>query len=243
MSDSILIIALYKFVDLPDYRELQDPLLEICVQHQIKGTFLLALEGINGTISGEPKAVQAIVDYLRLDARLADITYKTACAKEHPFSRMKVRLRDEIVTLGIPAIKPGEQTGIAIAPEAWNTLISDPGVLVIDTRNTYETELGSFQGAIDPKTASFSDFPDYVANQLSEHKNKKIAMFCTGGIRCEKASAYLLANGFPEVYQLEGGILNYLEKVPQENSLWQGECFVFDDRRMVDHNLAQVQEV
>jgi len=237
MNNQIMIIALYKFVELPDYCEMKEPLLALCLQHNIKGTILLAKEGINGTISGARDDIQRIVDYLYAEPRFADITYKTSFANEQPFSRMKVRPRKEIVTLGIPDIKPELQTGIEVVPENWNELISDSEVIVIDTRNTYETELGTFQGAVDPKTESFRDFPHYVEQQLSEYKDKKIAMFCTGGIRCEKASAYLLANGFSEVYQLQGGILNYLAKIPKENSLWQGECFVFDDRIVLDHNL------
>jgi len=237
MNKAVTIIAFYKFVELANIEELQVALLDLCQQQDIKGTILLAEEGINGTISGTHFAISAVLTYLQADHRFADVVAKFSYADLQPFGRLKVRIKKEIVTLCLPEIKPSQQTGVAVPPEQWNALLNDPDVLLIDTRNTYETTLGMFQGAVDPQTESFREFPAYVAQQLSAYKNKKVAMYCTGGIRCEKASSYLLAEGFNEVYQLEGGILNYLEKIPQAQSLWQGDCFVFDERVAVDHEL------
>lgn len=234
----IVVAALYKFASLPDYKDVQPGLLALCNAQHIKGTLLLAEEGINGTVAGSRAAIDALLAYLRQDARLSDIEHKESFTDEMPFYRMKVRLKKEIVTLGVPGIDPNKSVGTYVKPEDWNALISDPEVVVIDTRNDYEYGIGTFKGAIDPETTTFRQFPDYVKNNLDPARNKKVAMFCTGGIRCEKASAYMLSQGFPEVYHLEGGILKYLETVPPEESLWQGECFVFDERVALDHGVV-----
>lgn len=233
-----LTAALYKFVSLPDYKALQAPILAACVVNHIKGTLLLAEEGINGTIAGLPEDIHKVLNYLRQDPRLADLEHKESYADEHPFYRMKVKLKKEIVTLGVPGVSPTKQVGTYVKPEDWNALISDPDVILIDTRNDYEVDIGTFKGAVDPKTTTFREFPEYVAKNLDKTKHKKVAMFCTGGIRCEKASSYMMDQGFEEVYHLQGGILKYLETVPEAESLWQGECFVFDQRVAVKHNLA-----
>ncbi len=236
-----LTAALYKFVSLPNYAALQAPILAACELHAIKGTILLASEGINGTIAGVPEDIIAVLHFLRTDAmfenRFADLEHKESFANEHPFYRMKVKLKKEIVTLGVAGVSPTKQVGNYVKAEDWNALISDPDVILIDTRNDYEVDIGTFKGAIDPKTTTFREFPAYVANHLDKTKHKKVAMFCTGGIRCEKASSYMLEQGFEEVYHLQGGILKYLETVPEQTSLWQGECFVFDQRVAVKHNL------
>ncbi|MEY3333429.1 MAG: hypothetical protein RLZZ176_1729 [Cyanobacteriota bacterium] len=233
----IVVAALYKFVSLPDYRELQAPLLSFCRLQEIKGTLLLAQEGINGTIAGYRQQIDAVLAFLRADSRFADLEHKESYTETPPFERMKVRLKKEIVTLGLPEINPNEKVGIYVQPEAWNDLISNPEVTVIDTRNDYEVTIGTFKGAENPQTQTFRDFPQYVKQHLDSSKQKKVALFCTGGIRCEKASSYLLSQGFEEVYHLKGGILKYLEAVPPEESLWEGECFVFDERVAVDHGL------
>jgi len=232
-----IVAALYKFASLPDYRELQPTLLDFCIDHDLKGTLLLAEEGINGTVAGSREAIDALMAYLRSDPRLADIEHKESFAEKAPFYRMKVRLKKEIVTLGVPGINPNNKVGTYVPPEDWNALISDPDVIVIDTRNDYEYDIGTFKGAIDPHTTTFREFPDYVEKHLDPAKHKKVAMFCTGGIRCEKASSFMMEQGFEEVYHLQGGILKYLENVPAEESLWQGECFVFDQRVAVRHGL------
>jgi len=234
---NFVVAALYKFAKLKDYRTLQPGLLDFCLTHQVKGTLLLAEEGINGTVAGSRNAIDALIGYLKSDSRLADLEHKESFADENPFYRMKVRLKKEIVTLGVPGIDPNEVVGTYVAPEDWNALISDPEVVLIDTRNDYEYGIGTFKGALDPQTTSFREFPDYVANHLDPAKHKKVAMFCTGGIRCEKASAFMMQQGFEAVYHLQGGILKYLENVPQQESLWQGECFVFDQRVAVRHGL------
>ena len=233
----IVVAALYKFVSLPDYRELQAPLLSFCRLQEIKGTLLLAQEGINGTIAGYRQQIDAVLAFLRADSRFADLEHKESYTETPPFERMKVRLKKEIVTLGLPEINPNEKVGIYVEPEAWNDLISNPEVTVIDTRNDYEVTIGTFKGAENPQTQTFRDFPQYVKQHLDSSKQKKVALFCTGGIRCEKASSYLLSQGFEEVYHLKGGILKYLEAVPPEESLWEGECFVFDERVAVGHGL------
>lgn len=232
-----VIAALYKFVSLPDYQELREPLLEHCVQAGAKGTLLLAGEGINGTIAGTRAAIDSVLAYLKADERLRDLSHKESLDDEMPFYRMKVKLKNEIVTMGVEGIDPRQVVGTYVAPTDWNQLISDPDVVVVDTRNDYEYELGSFKGALNPNTKSFREFPQYVAEHLDPSKHKKVAMFCTGGIRCEKSTAYLKEQGFDEVYHLHGGILQYLEDVPVEESLWQGECYVFDNRVSVDHHL------
>ena len=233
----IVVAALYKFASLTDYKAMQAPLLALCNQHGLKGTLLLANEGINGTVAGSREGVDALMEYLRSDARLSDIEHKESYADEMPFYRMKVRLKKEIVTLGVPGIDPNNKVGTYVAPEQWNSLISDPDVVVVDTRNAYEYEIGTFKGALDPHTETFREFPEFVSKHLDPSKHKKVAMFCTGGIRCEKASSYMLEQGFEEVYHLQGGILKYLEKVPAEESLWEGECFVFDQRVAVKQGL------
>lgn len=235
-----LTAAFYKFVDLPDAAQLKAPLLTCCERHAVKGLILLASEGINSTIAGPADGVQAVLAYLRQDPRLADLQHKEAWSERAPFYRMKVRLKKEIVTLGVPGVSPTRLAGTYVKPQNWNALLSDPALVLVDTRNDYEVALGSFTGAIDPRLKRFADLPQWVAQ--SEALNPagpkpKVAMFCTGGIRCEKSTALLRAQGFDEVYHLEGGILKYLETVPPEHSLWQGECFVFDERVSVGHGL------
>jgi len=236
-----LTAALYKFVSLPNFKDLQPAILEACKANQIKGTLLLAEEGINGTIAGLPDDIHNILNYLRTDplfeGKFADLEHKESYADEHPFYRMKVKLKKEIVTLGVPGVSPTKKVGTYVKPEDWNALISDPDVVLIDTRNDYEVDIGTFKGAIDPKTTTFREFPEYVAEHFDKTKHKKVAMFCTGGIRCEKASSYMMDQGFEEVYHLQGGILKYLETIPESESMWEGECFVFDQRVAVKHNL------
>jgi len=232
-----VVAAFYKFTKLPDYREQQARLQSYCVEQGLKGTILLAEEGINSTIAGTRAAIDAVLALLRSDPRLSDLEHKESYTDTLPFYRMKVKLKKEIVTLGVAGIDPNEQVGTYVAPEAWNRLIADPEVTLVDTRNRYEFEIGTFNGAQNPDTDAFVEFPEYVEKNLDKNRHRKVAMFCTGGIRCEKASAYMLAQGFEEVYHLEGGILKYLENVPTEESQWQGECFVFDQRVAVDHDL------
>lgn len=234
-----MVAALYKFVSLPDYRDLREPLLDECLAADVSGTLLLAHEGVNGTIAGAAAGIDRVLSYLRSDARLADLECKTSEHSDRPFYRMKVKLKREIVTMGEPGIDPTREVGQYVKPADWNRLIEDPEVLLIDTRNDYEVAIGSFQGAVDPATTNFREFPEYVRNNIDPRRHKKVAMFCTGGIRCEKASAFMLREGFEEVFHLEGGILKYLEEVPAEDSLWQGECFVFDNRVAVDHQLQR----
>lgn len=236
MSEQVVISAFYKFVALPDYVALRPNLLTLCEQHGIKGSILLASEGINGTIAGSRAGTAAVFAALRADPRLADLEAKESFAATIPFKRLKVRLKQEIVTFRQP-VDPTVEVGDYVAAADWNSLISDPDVLLIDTRNDVEVELGTFQNALNPETVSFTDFADFVAQNLDPQQHKKVAMFCTGGIRCEKATAYLLQQGFQDVFHLKGGILKYLEDVPAEQSLWQGECFVFDERVTVDHDL------
>lgn len=233
---SILVAALYKFVELPDFAKLKAPLLDCCEQHGIKGTLLLAHEGINGTIAGAPENVRAVLSYLRSDARLRDLEHKESSAKEMPFYRMKVRLKREIVTLGVSGVDPTKMAGTYVKPEEWNQLLNDPNVVVIDTRNDYEVAIGTFKGALNPNIKSFRELPDWVRAAALDKKTK-IAMFCTGGIRCEKSTAFMRAEGFDEVYHLQGGILKYLENVPEQQSLWEGQCFVFDERVAVGQGL------
>ncbi|OYZ05380.1 MAG: hypothetical protein B7Y32_03610, partial [Methylophilales bacterium 16-45-7] len=232
-----LTAALYKFVSLPNYQALQAPILAMCNQHQIKGTLLLATEGINGTIAGAPEHIQAVLAALRQYPEFSDLEHKESYADTHPFYRMKVKLKKEIVTMGVPNIDPNQVVGTYVKPEDWNALISDPDVILLDTRNDYEVSIGTFHGAVDPKTTTFRQFPEYVAQNLDKNKHKKVAMFCTGCIRCEKASSFMKQQGFEEVYHLQGGILKYLETVPKELSMWEGECFVFDQRVAVKHGL------
>jgi UPF0176 protein len=236
---TLVVAAFYKFTKLPDFAEMQNPLLSFCLNQAIKGTILLAEEGINGTIAGSRQGIDTVLAYLRSDSRLLDLEHKESLTEEEPFERMKVRLKKEIVTLGLPEISPIQQVGTYVSPKDWNAIASDPDVIIIDTRNDYEVKIGTFKNAVNPNTQSFRDFPEYVRQNLDPQKHKKVAMFCTGGIRCEKASAFMLSQGFPEVYHLKGGILKYLEEVPQEASIWEGECFVFDERIAVQHGLEQ----
>jgi UPF0176 protein len=235
---TLVVATFYKFVSFPDCAEQRSRLLQFCQAQNLRGTILLAPEGINGTIAGSRQAIDTTLSFLRSDLRLANLEHKESAAIDFPFDRLKVRLKREIVTLGIPTVDPSQQVGTYVDPKDWNALISDPEVTVIDTRNAYEVSIGTFQGAKDPQTGSFREFPGYVQHHLNPSQAKKVAMFCTGGIRCEKASAYLLSQGFQEVYHLKGGILNYLEEVPPTESLWQGECFVFDQRVAVQHGLS-----
>lgn len=235
------IAALYQFTALPDYRDLKPSLLTMCDLLEIKGTILLAQEGINGTVSGSPDAISSLLAYLRKDPRLADLEAKFSEADSSPFYRMKVRLKKEIVTMGVEDIDPNKVVGTYVDPSDWNELISDPDTILIDTRNDYEVEIGTFKGAVNPNTKTFRDFPNWVEENRKDLSKPKVAMFCTGGIRCEKASAFMKQNGFEDVYHLKGGILKYLETQPEEKSLWDGECFVFDQRVAVKHNLEQGQ--
>ncbi|EGG94053.1 Rhodanese-like domain protein [gamma proteobacterium IMCC1989] len=239
MNHPIVVAALYQFVRLPDYEALREPLLNKCSEEGIMGTLLLAAEGINGTIAGDRSSVDRLLAYLKEDERFSAIEHKESYYAEMPFYRMKVKLKREIVTMGVEGIDPNHIVGTYVEPKDWNDIISDPDVTVVDTRNYYEYAIGSFKGAEDPKTTTFREFPEYVEKNLDPSKNKKVAMFCTGGIRCEKSTAYLKEQGFDEVYHLKGGILKYLEDVPKEDSLWEGECFVFDNRVAVDHDLEK----
>ena len=237
-SEEVVVIAFYKFVPLDDTAAIRPPLQEACRHHNVLGTILLAPEGINGMLSGDRKSIDGVLAYMRSDARLADLEHKESYCAEVPFKRLRVRLKREIITLGDATIDPLEEVGEYVEPEAWNALISDPEVVLVDTRNDFEVGLGTFEGALDPDIESFRQFPDYIKKNLDPTKHKKVAMFCTGGIRCEKATAYLLREGFENVYHLKGGILKYFEEIPEEDSLWNGECYVFDDRVSVDQDLA-----
>ena len=240
MSHTV-VCALYKFVALDDYQELRAPLYDVMKSNAVRGTLLLAREGINGTVSGTREAIDALLAWLKSDARLADIDHKESLHERQPFKRTKVKLKKEIVTLGVEGIDPKRVVGTYVEPKDWNALISDPDVVLVDTRNDYEVQVGTFQHVVNPQTDSFREFPEYVKQHMNPAKQKKVAMFCTGGIRCEKSTAYLKEQGFDEVYHLKGGILKYLEEVPQEASLWEGECFVFDDRVTVNHQLEKGQ--
>ena len=236
-----LTTALYHFVSLQHFSLLREPLLNFCLSHKIKGTLLLAYEGINGTVAGSESSIHEFLYYLKNDAlfegNFKDLAHKESWSETHPFYRMKVKLKKEIVTLGVPGVSPTKMVGKYVKPSDWNSIISDPEMVLIDTRNNYEYAIGTFKNAINPNTETFRDFPDYIKSHLDPKKHKKVAMFCTGGIRCEKASSYMMSEGFDEVYHLEGGILKYLEEVPLEESLWQGECFVFDQRVAIKHGL------
>ena len=235
--DSIVVAALYKFVRLGDFEQLREPLLALMLAQDVRGTLLLANEGINGTIAGPRAGIDTVLGWLREDPRLADLEHKESFHDAHPFLRTKVKLKKEIVTMGVEGIDPNRTVGTYLSPQEWNAVISDPETLLIDTRNDYEVEVGTFKGAINPETRTFREFPEYVKETLDPARHKKVAMFCTGGIRCEKSTAYLKEQGFEEVYHLKGGILKYLEEMPKEESLWEGECFVFDERVTVDHDL------
>ena len=233
-----VIAAFYQFAQLDDFTEMREALLKRCEGLGLLGSILLAREGINGTVAGPGPAIDGLLEYLRADPRLAQLQDKRSQASEAPFYRMKVRLKKEIVSLGVPGIDPLAEVGEYIEPEDWNALVSGPGVRLIDTRNDYEYHLGSFEGAEDPGTRSFREFPEWVRQNLDPDRDEHVAMFCTGGIRCEKATALLKQQGFKHVYHLRGGILNYLEKIDSEHSLWRGDCFVFDNRVTVDHQLG-----
>jgi UPF0176 protein len=233
----IVVAALYKFLDLPHYQDVHQELQKKCEEWHIKGTLLLASEGINGTVAGDRSSIDHLKAFLKTHGLLDERSYKESFCEDMPFYRMKVRLKKEIVTLGQEGISPTKQVGTYVSPSQWNHLIQDPEVLVLDTRNDYEYAIGSFKGAIDPQTETFREFPHYVSQNLDPKVHKKVAMFCTGGIRCEKASSYMLAQGFENVYHLDGGILKYLECIPADESLWEGECFVFDNRVAVSHGL------
>ncbi|WP_416308428.1 rhodanese-related sulfurtransferase [Neptunicella sp. SCSIO 80796] len=234
-----VVCALYKFVTLENYQDIRQPLQELMEKLDIKGTLLLALEGINGTVSGIRENMDVLLAWLNADERLNPISTKQSFDEVQPFHRTKVKLKKEIVTLGVEGIDPRRTVGTYVKPADWNALISDPEVLLIDTRNDYEIEIGTFKNAVNPKTDSFREFPQYVKENLDPAKHKKVAMFCTGGIRCEKSTAYMKEQGFDEVYHLEGGILQYLEDVPKEQTLWEGDCFVFDNRVAVNHDLEK----
>lgn len=235
-----LVAAFYKFVDLPDYKALREPLRQRCEDLDLVGTILLAAEGINGTVAGRARKVRRLIERLaEADERFADLGWKESWCAHPPFYRMKVRLKKEIVSMGVAGVNPASRTGQYISPEAWNELVGRDDVRLIDTRNEYEVHLGRFEGAEDPHTRSFREFPQWADTHLDPAKDKHVALYCTGGIRCEKATAYLLDRGFENVYHLDGGILNYLEKVDRDDSAWNGECFVFDNRVTVDHNLSE----
>ena len=241
---SVTIATYYKFVQFPEYREFQGPLRECCEANSVKGMILLAEEGVNSTMAGPRAGVDAVLDFLQSHPVIGPLTVKVSYTDENPFRRLKVRLKKEIVSLGVPDVSPAahpNNVGEYVAPEAWNDLIRDPNVVLIDTRNDYECELGTFRGAVDPRTKSFREFPEFAARELEDKKDRPIAMFCTGGIRCEKSTSYLVQQGFRKVYHLQGGILKYLETVPPERSMWEGDCFVFDRRVAVNHSLTPAE--
>jgi UPF0176 protein len=233
----VTVTAFYKFVSIADPAALRETLLARVRESDIKGTILVAHEGINATVAGSDEHIRSFLSWLRTDPRFAGLVSKESYADETPFRRFKVRLKREIVTLRQPEADPTKRVGTYVKPEDWNALVSDPDVIVVDTRNAYEVGIGTFKNAVDPGTRAFSEFPEFVSENLDPEKHRRVAMFCTGGIRCEKASAYMLAQGFPEVYHLEGGILKYLEVVSPEQSLWEGECFVFDQRVALDYGV------
>jgi UPF0176 protein len=234
----LIVAALYQFTRLPDPAALRLGLLAVCDAHGVKGSLLLAPEGINGTIAGTREGVDAVLEAVRTLPGCAGLEWKESPASSMPFGRMKVKLKREIVTMGQPDVNPLARVGNYVRPKDWNALIADPDTVVIDTRNDYEVAIGTFQGAVDPGTRAFGEFPDWWQANRERFAGKRVAMFCTGGIRCEKSTNYLLGQGFSEVYHLKGGILKYLEEVPAEESLWQGQCFVFDHRVSVGHGLA-----
>ena len=236
-SNSFVVCALYHFARIEDPGHLQHTLLTLLLEHEIKGTLLVAHEGINGTIAGSRASIDLLQEFIHNDERFSNIQFKESTSLEMPFLRTRVKLKNEIVTMGVADIDPKEIVGTYIEPEDWDDLTTDPDVTIIDTRNEYEVQIGTFDGAINPHTETFREFPAYVEQHLDPLKHKKVAMFCTGGIRCEKSTAYLKSQGFDEVYHLRGGILKYLEQVPEAESSWTGECFVFDDRVTVDHQL------
>lgn len=238
---TIIIASFYKFVQLNDFEVLKKPILAKMHELGIKGTIILAQEGINGSFAGTRAQMSDFYEFLQNDARFADLKFKETLDDNNPFDKSKVKLRNEIVTMGVKGVDPQEMAGTYLNPAQWHELIQDPNVLILDTRNDYEIELGTFKNAINPNIENFKEFPDYVQTHLNDKKDKKIAMCCTGGIRCEKTTAYMLDQGFKEVYQLHDGILNYIETIPQNESLWEGSCFVFDNRVAVDKTLNRVE--
>jgi UPF0176 protein len=237
MPEKVVVAALYHFARLENYRAMRAALQQMCDAARLKGSLLLAREGINGTVAGDRAGIDALLAHLHADLRLAGLDHKESYARAMPFYRMKVKLRQEIVTLGAPEADPNVCVGQYVDPQDWNALISEPDVLLLDTRNDYEYAIGSFRGAVNPDTRSFREFPDFVQQHVDPARHRRVAMFCTGGIRCEKASSWMLQHGFEEVYHLKGGILKYLELMPEAESLWEGECFVFDERVSVGHGL------
>jgi UPF0176 protein len=240
-NQPIVVSALYHFVRLENFKALREPLLEVMKTNGVKGTLLLANEGINGTIAGSREGIDAVLNWIRQDDRLANVDTKESFTDKMPFYRSKVKLKKEIVTMGVEGIDPKQVVGTYVKPNDWNELISDPEVVLVDTRNDYEYNIGTFKNALNPDTETFREFPEYVKQNLDPKKHKKVAMFCTGGIRCEKSTAYLKEQGFEEVYHLQGGILKYLEEVPKDQTMWEGECFVFDNRVAVNHDLEKGQ--
>ncbi|CCQ11918.1 Rhodanese domain protein UPF0176 [Pseudoalteromonas luteoviolacea B = ATCC 29581] len=239
MSTPYVVCALYKFVSLPNFKSLRQPLLDVMEQNEVRGTLLLAAEGINGTVAAKRDGIDALLAWLDKQPGLDKIVSKESYDETCPFYRTKVKLKKEIVTLGVEGIDPLNVVGTYVKPQDWNALISDPEVVLVDTRNDYEIEIGTFKNAVDPKTKTFREFPQWAKENLDPTKHKKVAMFCTGGIRCEKSTAYMKEQGFDEVYHLEGGILKYLEEVPKDDTMWEGECFVFDNRVAVNHDLEK----
>ena len=236
---SVVVAALYRFAKLSDFESFREPLQNLMLEEGVKGTLLLAPEGVNGTIAGSRQGIDIVIAWLEKDPRFSGLEVKESYVTGNPFYRTKVKLKKEIVTMGVEGIDPNGIVGTYVDPRDWNDLISDPDVLLLDTRNDYEVEIGTFENAVNPKTETFREFPDYVSKELDPKKQKKVAMFCTGGIRCEKSTAYLKQQGFEEVFHLKGGILNYLEQVHEDESMWQGECFVFDNRVTVNHQLEK----
>ena len=237
--NNIVVAALYKFTPFAEFEQYREPILNTMLDNSVKGTLLIAHEGINGTISGTRDGIDNVLNYLRSIEAIGEFVFKESYTDAQPFYRTKVKLKKEIVTMGVEGIDPLQSVGRYVKPQEWNALISDPDVVLIDTRNDYEVQIGTFENAINPETETFREFPEYVAKTLDPSKHKKVAMFCTGGIRCEKSTAYMREQGFEEVYHLEGGILKYLEEVPAEESMWKGDCFVFDNRVAVNHNLEK----
>lgn len=238
-ANGVIVAALYRFTKFPDYQSFREPLLEVMRAYGVRGTLLLAAEGINGTIAGSRAGIDAVLAYLEKDQRFSGVQAKESYVDENPFYRTKVKLKKEIVTMGVEDIDPTYIVGTYVEPQDWNALIDDPEVLLLDTRNQYEVEIGTFENAVNPETDSFREFPDYVKKNLDPKVHKKVAMFCTGGIRCEKSTAYLKQHGFEDVFHLKGGILKYLEEQPEDETKWQGECFVFDNRVTVNHKLEK----
>ncbi len=239
LNQNIVVTALYHFVRLENYKDLRQPLLDIMLKNDVRGTLLLASEGINGTIAGKRTGTDNVLNWLREDSRLSDFDSKESFTNNMPFYRTKVKLKKEIVTMGVQGIDPKLKVGRYVQPKDWNKLISDPETILIDTRNDYEYQIGTFKKAVNPDTNTFREFPQYVKDNLDPKKHKKVAMFCTGGIRCEKSTAFLMEQGFEDVFHLQGGILKYLEEVPEDETMWQGECFVFDNRVAVNHDLQK----